>query len=377
MVNHPDCEQFHGGDLVALRKTAEALRAVSVEVVESHDPAPNAAGFDVAHVFNLRTYEATGRQVEALHRAGVPIVLTPFYITTGHGEWAWAALRGIFLQPRADAERRALLERYRSRQLSVTLADGTVLKADAYHRPGPALQQQARAILSRVDCLLPNSLLELDQLRKDLSAADAPFAVIPLGADVAAFDGPDPEPFVRRYHVRDFVLQVGRIEPMKNQLGLVHALRDLDAPVVLVGQPMSQEYIDACRYYGPRKLTILSYLPPEELRAAYAAARVHALANWTEVCGLVSMEAALAGCSIVCGTAGHELAFYGDLAYYCDPTDHDSIRRAVVRALTNYAADGPRRQALRDRILREFTWPRVAEMTLAVYRSVLAARRSR
>jgi glycosyltransferase involved in cell wall biosynthesis len=164
---------------------------------------------------------------------------------------------------------------------------------------------------------------------------------------------------------------------MKNQLGLVHALRDLDVPVVLVGRPMSQEYVDACRLYGPRNLTILPYLPLDELRAAYAAARVHVLANWTEVCGLVSIEAALAGCSIVCGTAGHELAFFGDQAYYCDPIDHDSIRRAVVRALTNYAADAPRRQALRERILRDFTWTRVAETTLAVYDRVLAARRSR
>ena len=134
---------------------------------------------------------------------------------------------------------------------------------------------------------------------------------------------------------------------------------------------MDQAYVELCRQHGPRNLTVLPYLPVDELRSAYAAARVHVQANWTETCGLVSLEAALAGCSLVCSTAGYELEFFRDQVDYCDPTDVDSVRRAVERALANYDRDAPRRQALRERIVRDYNWRRVAEMTLDVYRRVL------
>src|SRR6185436_20891940 len=106
-------------------------------------------------------------------------------------------------------------------------------------------------------------------------------------------------------------------------------------------KPLDDTYLEMCREHGPRNLTVLPYLPLEELRGAYAAARVHVLANWTETCGLVTLEAALAGCSVVCSTAGYELEFFRDLVYYCDPVDLGSIRRAVEQALTNYDRDAP------------------------------------
>ena len=88
------------------------------------------------------------------------------------------------------------------------------------------------------------------------------------------------------------------------------------------------------------------------LRSAYAAARVHALPSWIETCGLVSLEAALAGCNVVVSTAGHELEYFRDLAYYCDPANPASIRRAVVQAIENHDRDAPRREHLKELISR-------------------------
>src|SRR5262249_57230935 len=101
---------------------------------------------------------------------------------------------------------------------------------------------------------------------------------------------------------------------------------------------------------GPPHLSLIPYMPQEELRSAYAAARVHALPSWMETCGLVTMEAAMAGASTVCSTAGYELEYYRDLTYYCDPADHRSISKAVVRAFDNYDRDAGRRQQLQELI---------------------------
>src|SRR5207248_4531127 len=132
----------------------------------------------------------------------------------------------------------------------------------------------------------------------------------------------------------------------KNQLLTVCALRDLGVPVVLIGGNLQRNYLEWCRQYGPKGLRVIPHLPPAELRSAYAAARVHVLPSWMGTCGLVTMEAALANCNVVCSIAGFEVEYYRDLAYYCDPADPASIREAVVRAYENYAQDAARRVQL-------------------------------
>jgi glycosyltransferase involved in cell wall biosynthesis len=90
-----------------------------------------------------------------------------------------------------------------------------------------------------------------------------------------------------------------------------------------------------------------------------------------ETCGMVTMEAALADCNVVCSTAGFELEYYRNLAYYCDPGDIGSIRDAVTTAYEHYDRDAERRLALKRHILDSYTWPKVAEALFHVYRNVL------
>ncbi len=80
MVNTPASQQFRGGDSTQMQKTAEALRPHGVEVSFSYEEEPRAAGFDLAHVFNLRTVNVTAKQVRSLKAAGVPVVLSPIYL---------------------------------------------------------------------------------------------------------------------------------------------------------------------------------------------------------------------------------------------------------------------------------------------------------
>jgi glycosyltransferase involved in cell wall biosynthesis len=179
----------------------------------------------------------------------------------------------------------------------------------------------------------------------------------------------DPESFVKRFGIRDFVLQVGRLEPAKNQAMLCYAMRELDLPLVLIGHPAHRAYADACRRLLPKGSLIIEHLPQEQLASAYAAARVHALPSWVETCGLVSMEAALADCSLVLSTAGYECEYYAGHGNYCDPADADSIGEAVQGAWKHYERDAELRKRLRTRILTEFTWQAAAAATLRAYES--------
>src|SRR5687767_11869114 len=109
MVNHPAAEQFRGGDLVQMRKTADALRGFGVRVTESLAPDPNPTGFDLAHVFNLRTTRDTLAQLTHLKAFGIPVVLSPLYLDPAVGLWGSRAVTGFFQDdPDPDALARRL-----------------------------------------------------------------------------------------------------------------------------------------------------------------------------------------------------------------------------------------------------------------------------
>lgn len=374
MVNSPGAVRFRGGDLVQMRKTAAALKSFGVDVTESLSTKPETAGFDLAHVFNLRTLDSTYPTVTHLKKAGLPVVLSPIYLNPSLALWATRMITTFFRAAKTNEELDRLLTDLKNHTLKAKLADGTVMTADSPNRPRPDYDSLQKAILAQVDYLLPNSVLEMHHLMRTLRVCDRPFTVVPYATDPLVFLDPDPRPFVHKYGIRDFVLQVGRIEPSKNQLLLAYAMREVDLPLVLIGGNLQRGYLEWCKKHGPKGMKILPHLSPAELRSAYAAARVHILPSWMETCGMVTMEAALANCNVVCSVAGFEIEFYKDFAYYCDPADVGSIRTTVIQAFKNYHKDAPRRLELKQRILSEYTWPKVAETTFKAYRRVLEAK---
>ena len=82
--------------------------------------------------------------------------------------------------------------------------------------------------------------------------------------------------------------------------------------------------------------------------------------------GLVSLEAALAGCTIVSTNRGSTQEYFGELAHYCDPGNLDSI----VEAITD-AWKAKKDLRLKQRILENYTWEKTAEFTHNAYKKAL------
>ena len=136
---------------------------------------------------------------------------------------------------------------------------------------------------------------------------------------------------------------------------------------MIVGQPNPEAYRELCRRYADDNVLFLEALPQEQLASVFAAAKVHALVSWFEVPGLTSLEAGLAGCNPVSTDRGSAQEYLQDMAWYCDPKDVDSIRRAVLAA---HAA--PRSARLRPYILEHYRWEQAAAQTLEGYRLALS-----
>lgn len=166
------------------------------------------------------------------------------------------------------------------------------------------------------------------------------------------------------------MLCVGRIEPRKNQHRLIQALSDTVIPLVLIGNPMANDYFALCRQLAGDRVYFLPAVPHDSplLAGAYAACRVFALPSLLETPGIAALEAGVAGARVVVTPYGGAREYLCDHAFYPEPRSVQSIRQAVLHAWeTPHAPD-----TLRQHLLTHYRWETVAQKTLQLYQRVLA-----
>jgi glycosyltransferase involved in cell wall biosynthesis len=344
-----------------MTQTAVGLRRLGADVqMATIGGEPLLADFDLVHIFNWQLLD----QFLGLPKNvfdGPPVVLSPiFWFHTGHwygdavsSKRVWRALeKGL-----GGARARKFYEAWQRIKFT-------------YGAQG----QKNRADISVPDHLLPNSEAEIDYLQSALGIREeirSRCTIVPNGVNRDLYD-PPPSPneeFRREYGLRNFVLQVGRIQSAKNQLGAIEALFDTSLPIVFVGQPSpyEPEYVSRCQIVAKQRGNVYFIGPksPEELAGIYVLASVHVLPSWRETPGLASIEAAAAGCRVVSTSIGSAGEYFGDDAWYCDPRDPESIKKAVLDALSSQPSE-----RLRSKVLRNYTWDVAAGITLEAYRKV-------
>ncbi|MDI6871043.1 MAG: glycosyltransferase [Bacillota bacterium] len=325
----PDFLDFPGAETTQLLGTRGHLERFGVDLEVSTDYEMDPSPFDLVHLYGTWSAAPTYVQFKNAKSWGRPVLLSPFYWNPlDHDEW----------RPVEERER-----------------------LQAWWDVTNSLR---REVLSEADLLAPATRTEADLIRRDFGLTP-PVHLVPMGVDRLYQHG-DARRFTARHGQTDFILCVGRIEPQKNQLGLIEALAGADLPLVFLGPPADPEYFVACQrradnavFYPP--------LPPLEVADACAAARVHALPSWDDALGQPSLAAGLAGCNVVTADRPFLREYLGDEAWYCDPADLGSIRAAVLAAW-----EAPRSGALRSRLL-EYTWERAAIETLRAYEALLGS----
>jgi glycosyltransferase involved in cell wall biosynthesis len=227
-----------------------------------------------------------------------------------------------------------------------------------------------RDLLALAQAILPNSHAEARQLVRYFGADAGAIHVVPNGV-ARRFAEARPEPFRSVYGGDDFVLFVGRIEPRKNVLGLVRAVRSLGLPLVAIGAaPAGHErYAETCRRAGGPAVEWIGDLAHDDprLASAYAAARVFALPSWFETPGLAALEAAVAGAAVVITPFGCTREYFGDRVKYARPDRPRALRRAIERAWKTGA--DPR---LAGEVAAHYLWSNAARRTAEVYDEIAA-----
>lgn len=376
-VPREDSNRIFGGDVVQMQATARCLKMLGVEVDIGPPDSAISHTYDIVHLWtSLHFPHMLEPQLAVLEpvRSRSKVVLSTIWAPHHLVLWMDAARRWLFTShpnPAALSLTTAQeqLKAIADRALDFTV-EGKTRTAFSHH----PMVVECREVLRRVDMILPNSWMELSAIFAYLGDFTA-YGVVPNAVDAAYFSEGNPKEIPAELHGLEFALMSARFDTRKQQDFAILALKDLDVPLVFVGERTDPEIFARFQAIGStRKAPVYYYpfIPQEQLRHLYAAARVHFLPSLFESPGLSSLEAALLDCSVVVGNLAFECEYFQDSAYYCDPCNAHSIARAVEGAIGNYHRDADRREKLRKRIETEYTWEAAAHDTMRAYEALLA-----
>ena len=187
--------------------------------------------------------------------------------------------------------------------------------------------------LNLADRVISNSNLECISLSEVFGMPRDKFCTVYNGVDPIFFDRVEPHIFREAFEISNkFVLNVGNIEPRKNQLNLVKAIKMFpDETLVLIGHIRDENYANEVFKLGGEQVKYIApidHLDPL-LRSAYAACDIFCLPSTLETPGLAALEASCVTNRIAITQEGSAKEYFGSDAIYLDPYSVKSISDAI------------------------------------------------
>lgn len=236
---------------------------------------------------------------------------------------------------------------------SIATVHDTILAHYPPPRLGAALYLSVmmRRTLRKSARILTVSAAAKQSIVDDFRSDPSKIVVTPNGVDRIFFeDGPAAS---GRYF-----LYVGNDKPHKNLPRLLEAFGQVnDAQLVLVGASFE-------RYRGVAGVVTPGYVSVADLASLYRGALALVMPSLAEGFGLPVAEAMAAGTPVIAADIPALREVTGGAAFHVDPRSVDALAAAMRNVTREHVASARERARL-------FTWRRCAELTRAVYRSVL------
>lgn len=368
MQNRADAFTNSGGDTVQMLKTKEELEKLGVEVDISLELEPNLDGYDIVHLFNISRINETWMQCVNAKKQGKKIVVSTIYHCKKeireYEEKAFVGLNKI-IKTLFNNEDKLELIKTTARVLSAKKG----LKS-LYKQLFIGYSNQQKDVIEMADILLPNSEKEMNVLCEELKLdkSSKKYSVIPNGVDIDSNSKViSKDLFIKKYGYKDFIFCVGRIEPLKNQIKLIEALKDTNNVIVFAGAINKKHK----KYYKKfinevnlnENIHYIGLLNREMLFSGYKSAKVTILPSWFETTGLVGLESLYMGTNVIITERGYTKEYYKDYVSYCNPLDLKTISRNI--------SDLRNQECNILNLISEYTWENAAKKTKLSYNSIL------
>ena len=219
--------------------------------------------------------------------------------------------------------------------------------------------------------VLPNTKAEADLLILGLNINKDRVQVIHNGVE-KRFAEADATLFQKKYGLKDFVLYVGHLGPVrKNGKNIIKTLQQIDHPAVIIADILHNEEGEWCRsaINESNNITLIEWINHNDplFASAYAACNTFILPTKYETPGRAALEAGIAGANIVITPYGGTKEYFGKFAEYPNPHSVESIKKAIEISLNKKKND-----KLQNHFQKNYIWDIIAERTLEVYKEIFS-----
>jgi glycosyltransferase involved in cell wall biosynthesis len=348
-VSRPDNFTQPGGDSLHLEYTVRHLQKLKVECHIWRGEKVDLQEYDLIHFFNLSRPTALLPFLKGEHP---PIICSSIYIDYSKSDTDSSKLRGFLqrgLGPHATEYLKTIGRSFKFKTEKLSLK---------YLCQGQLASVQE--VLKNCQHLIGSSQAEIDIIKQNFKLEHLPSSVIPLGIEHM--------PPLKHQSDKSGIICVARFEPLKNQLRLIKACKQLEPILRLIGSHSRAHhgYYQACKNIAGNKVKFFGQKSHEEAALFMAQSKVHVLASHYETTGLASLEALYYGCQIVVNDHPIQREIFGDHAHYCDPLSIESITEAIQAALLD-------QRDHREWLVEKFSWKKKAVEIKALYSKVLRA----
>lgn len=317
-----DCYKNYSTDTKQSQMLYRYCKEKNIDVEVCNGGLQDFSKYDVVHLFDLNCTGEMYKYFKEASRSKCNIVITPMYWNYEKYFRNNQKIESIKLWKRCNP--------YRSEML-----------------------KKSRAIVCSSD-------IELELLRKEFGEVEG--EIVHYGSEIE-YDEIPLYSFKGRYDLDRFVLSVGRIGPVKNQLALARVTKKLGIPLVLIGNIQNKKYFSECikhehvKYFG--------FMDTYNIYNAYRFAEVHAAPGFYEMPGIASLEAANSGCKVLTSTEGCAKEYLKDMAYYCNPFKDEDIEDNLIKAM-----EGKKSAKLKKHVQQRYKWEKFCEGILKIYEEV-------
>lgn len=359
--NRPSWNNPLGGDGVQMIKTKEALQSlygIDIDIITDADDITRE--YDLVHIFNFITIKETQAFFEKAIRYNIPIAASSIF-----WDYTYACTRfmPLFIGKHFSGCRPKVYK------LAVHLM--------VFFFGYPALfsekmRKKYRFFCENSNIILPNSLEEGLLLQKFIKRPDIKdkMHIVYNGVDKKMNSHfVSKKDFLNKYGIPErYILEVARIEPVKNQINLLYALKDYpNIPVVFVGRAYDKSYYNKLKQMADKRGNVyfIDAVPHEEIDNFYRYAQLHVLLSLRESPGLVSLEALANNCPIVVANSKYAPVntYFSDQPYVADPLDMKDIQSVILKAYKE------------GKVIKDnqdlFTWEMAAKQTYEGYCKIL------
>lgn len=224
-------------------------------------------------------------------------------------------------------------------------------------------------LFEMADAIVVNSEIEKNTLSDVFGFPVEKFHVVYNAAETEFLLSENPALFRDAFGIRmPYVLNIANIEPRKNQLNFLTALRQErpDLALVVIGHERDQEYAAACRAVGGDRLITIGPQPYASpmIRSALSGCEFFAMPSALETPSIAAIEAAAAGVRVLLTEVGSTVEYFQQSVTYVTPDSLPSIA-AGISEIKNATAENSTWVARNG-----YLWPKVIPSLIEIYRSL-------